>query len=89
MSGFGHYSCSDDGSVRSLLSLQLLQCLAKLIRARSDFVTAAYSFEFVYYVVDFLTCHEAADALEVSVAAAEEGHVLYDVVVVGGDVDKY
>lgn len=71
------------------MSLQFLQCLAQLIRARSDFVTAAYSFEFVYHVVDFLTCHEAADALEVSVAAAEEGHVLYDVVVVGGDVDKY
>lgn len=89
MSGFGHYSCSDDGSVRSLLSLQLFQCLAKLIRARSNLVSAAYSFEFVYHVVDFLTCHEAADALEVSVAAAEEGHVLYDVVVVGGDVDEY
>ena len=71
------------------MSLQLLQCLAKLIRARSNLVSAAYSFEFVYHVVDFLTCHEAADALEVSVAAAEEGHVLDDVVIVGGDVDKY
>lgn len=69
--------------------LQFLQCLAKLIRARSNLVPAAYSFEFVYHVVYFLTCHEAADALEVSVAAAEEGHVLYDVVVGGGDVDEY
>ncbi len=69
--------------------LQLLQCLAKLIRARSNLVSAAYSFEFIYHVVDFLTCHEAADALEVSVAAAEEGHVLDDVVIVGGDVDEY
>ena len=69
--------------------LQFLQCLAQLVGARSDFVTAAYSFEFVYHVVDFLSGDEAADALEVSVAAAEEGHVLDDVVVVGGDVDEY
>jgi hypothetical protein len=62
--------------------------LAQLIRARSNFVTAAYSFEFVYHVVDFLTCHEAADALEVAVAASEEGHVLDDVVIIGSHVDK-
>lgn len=74
---------------KSFLFLQLFQCPAELVGARSDFVSAAYSFEFVYHVVDFLTCHEAADALEVSVAAAEEGHVLDDVVVVGGDVDEY
>lgn len=70
------------------MSFQFLQCLAQLVGARSDLTAAAYSFEFVYHVVDFLTCHEAADALEVSVAAAEEGHVLDDVVIVGGDVDK-
>jgi hypothetical protein len=62
--------------------------LAQLIGARGNLISAAYSFQFVDYVVDFLSLHQSADALEVSVATAEERHILDDVVIIGCHVDK-
>lgn len=71
-----------------LFSFQFFQRLAQLIGARGDFTAAADAVEFGYHVVDFLTCHEAADALEVSVTTAEERHILNDVVIVGCHVNE-
>jgi len=62
--------------------------LAQLIRARGNLIAASDAFQLVDNVVDFLSLHQSADALEVSVATAEERHILDDVVIIGSHVDK-
>lgn len=62
--------------------------MAELVGAGGGFVAAADAAQFGDYVVDFLACDEAADALQVAVAATEERDLLDDVVVVGRHVDE-
>lgn len=68
---------------------QLFQCVAELVGAGGGFVAAADAAQFGDYVVDSLACDEAADALQVAVAATEERDLLDDVVVVGRHVDEH
>ncbi len=62
--------------------------MAELVGAGGGFVAAADAAEFGDHVVDFLAGDEAADALQVAVAATEERDLLDDVVVVGRHIDE-
>ena len=62
--------------------------MAELVRAGGGFVAAADALQFGDYIIDFLASDEAADALQVAVAATEERDLLDDIVVVGRHVDK-
>ena len=62
--------------------------MTELVGAGGGFVTAADAAQFGDYVVDFLADDKAADALQVTVATAEERDLLDDVVVVSRHVDE-
>ena len=68
--------------------LQLLQCPAKLVGTGGALHTAAYAVEAGNDVVDSLSAHQLADALQVAVTATEEEYLLDDIVLVGGHVDE-
>ena len=70
------------------LFFQLFQCAAELVGTGGGLAAAADAVEFWDDVVDFLACYQAADALQVAVAAAIEGDLLNDAVVIDGNVNK-
>ena len=47
--------------------------------------TTADAFELTDDILHFLSCDESADALQIAIAASNEGDVLNDIVVVDGD----
>jgi hypothetical protein len=61
----------------------LLQGAAKLVGAGGALAAAVYAVQARYHVIYFLAGHEAADALQVAVAASQERYLLDYVVVIG------
>ena len=62
---------------------ELFQGAAQLVGAGGAFAAAVYSVEAGYYVIYLLAGYQAAYALKVAVAAAQERYLLDDVVVIG------
>ena len=60
-----------------------------MVGAGGGLDAAADAVQFVDDVVDVLSAHQLADALEVAVASAEEENLLDDVVLVGSHVDQF
>ena len=67
---------------------QLLQCPAELVGTRRALHAAADAVEATDDVVDLLAAHQLADALQVTVASAQEEYLLDDVVLVGCHVNQ-
>ena len=59
-----------------------------MVGTGGGFIAAADAVEFLDDIVDFLAGDQPADALEVAVAAAIEGDLLDDAVVIDGNVNK-
>lgn len=59
-----------------------------MVRAGGGFIAAANAVKFVDDVVDFLAGYEAADSLEVAVAAAPKEDLLDHAIIINGHVDK-
>ena len=62
---------------------QLLQGAAELVGAGGAFAAAVYAVKAGYYVINLLAGYQAADALQVAVASAQECYLLDYVVVIG------
>ena len=68
---------------RFLLRFQLLKGAAELVGAGDAFAAAVYAVKAGYYVINLLAGYQAADALQVAVASAQECYLLDYVVVIG------
>ena len=66
----------------------MLQSTAELVGAGGAFGTTADAFYARNDIVDFLSLDESADSLQVAITAAYEEDLLYDIVLIGCDVDK-
>ena len=66
----------------------MFQCAAELVGTGGGFIAAADAVKFLDDVVDFLAGYQAADTLQVAVAAAIEGDLLDDAVVIHRHIDK-
>lgn len=64
------------------------QCAAELVGAGGRFATAADAIQFANDIIDFLTCHQTTDSLQVTVATAIKGDLLDDTVVIDRNVDE-
>ena len=64
------------------------QCPTELVGAGGGFVAAADAVEFLDHVVDLLAGDQPADALQVAVAAAIEGDLLNNALVINGHIDE-
>lgn len=69
--------------VHFLLCFELLQGAAELVGAGGAFAAAVYSVEAGYYVIYLLAGYQAAYALKVAVAAAQERYLLDYIVITG------
>jgi hypothetical protein len=66
-----------------VLFFQLLKSAAELVGAGGAFAAAVYAVKAGYYIVYLLAGYEAAYALQVAVASAQECYLLDYVVVIG------
>ena len=64
------------------------QCPAELVGTRCGFIAAADAIQLANDIIDFLTCHQTTDPLQVAVATAKKGDLLDDAVVIDRDVDE-
>ena len=64
------------------------QCPTELVGARCRFIAAADAIQFANDIIDFLTCHQTTDPLQVAVATAKKGDLLDDAVVINRHVDE-
>lgn len=64
------------------------QCPAELVGTRGRFIAAADAIQLANDVIDFLTCHQTTDPLQVTVATAKKGDLLDDAVVIDCYVDE-
>lgn len=64
------------------------QCAAELVGTRCGFIAAADAIQFTNDIIDFLTCHQTTDPLQVAVATAKKGDLLNDALVIDGHVDE-
>ena len=64
------------------------QCPTKLVGTRRRFIAAADAIQFANDIVDFLTCHQTTDSLQVTVATAIKGDLLDDAVVINRHIDE-
>ena len=71
-----------------ILFFEGFQCPTELVGARRSFIAAADAIQFANDIVDFLTCHQTTDPLQVTVATAKKGDLLDDAVVIDRDVDE-
>ena len=69
--------------------LQQLKGSAELVGTRGALVSTTNAVNAGDDIVDLLTTHQLADALEVAVTAAQEEDLLDDVVLVGSYVDEF
>ncbi len=68
--------------------LQLLECPAELVGTGGALAATAYAVEARDDVIDMLSAHQLADALQVATASAQEEDLLDDVVLVGRHVNE-
>ena len=64
------------------------QCPTELVGTGGELIAAADAVEFLDHVVNLLAGHQAADALEVAVAAAQKEYLLDDAVVINGHINQ-
>ena len=64
------------------------QCAAELVGAGGGLAAAADAVEFLDDIVDFLSSDQPADALEVSVASANEEDLPDNALVIDGHIDE-
>ena len=64
------------------------QCAAELIGAGGGLSSAADAVEFWDDIVDFLTCHQTTDSLQVTVATAIKEDLPDDALVIDGHIDE-
>ena len=69
--------------------LEQLQCSAELVGTRGALVSTTDAVDAGDDIVDLLTTHQLADALEVAVTAAQEEDLLDDIVLIGSYVDEF
>ena len=60
----------------------------ELVGTRRRFIPATDSIKFVNHVVNLLACHQTADALQITMAAAIKKDLLYDAVVFNGHINQ-
>lgn len=61
---------------------------AELVRAGGRLRTASDAVELADDSIDMLAANEAADALQVAMAPAQEKHLLNDIVLIGSNIDE-
>jgi len=71
-----------------VLFFEGFQCPTELVGARCRFIAAADAIQLANDIVDFLTCHQTTDSLQVAVATAIKGDLLDDTVVIDCNVDE-
>ncbi len=64
------------------------QCPTELVGARRSFIAAADAIQFANDIIDFLTCHQTTDPLQVTVATAIKGDLPDDAFVIDGHIDE-
>ena len=67
---------------------QLFKGAAELVGAGGALRAAADAFYTRDDIIDFLSLDKFADTLQVAVTAAYEEYLLYDIILIGCDVDK-
>ena len=70
------------------LFLKGFQCPTELVGARCRFIAAADAIQLANDIVDFLTCHQTTDSLQVAVATAIKGDLLNDAIVIDRHIDE-
>ena len=73
---------------KTLFLFQLFQSAAELVGARGGLPATADAVEFADDIVNLLTHHQGADALQVAVAALDEIHLLDDIIIVSRHVNQ-
>ena len=68
--------------------LQLFQCPAELVGTTGGLFSASYAVEFADHVVDFLSCHQTTDPLQVAVAATYKEHLLDHIIIIGRHINQ-
>ena len=68
---------------------KLFQRATELVGTGRALGTAADAVELADDIIDVLSAHQLADALQIAVAATQEEHLLDDVVLIDGDVNQF
>ena len=70
-------------------SFELLERTAELVGTGCGFIATTDAVEAGDDIVDLLTTHQFADALQVAMTATKEKDLLDDIVLVGTDVNQF
>ena len=64
----------------------MFECPAQLVRTRRSFNATANAIQASNHIVNLLTSHQLADALQVSITPTQKEYLLDDVVLIGSHI---